>query len=456
MKSQHQGKFLSGETLLRNQNGFLLVAALSLLAILTLLGTTAYLLSSTDIKIGNNFKINQQVLEVAMAGAERGREVLRQTNMASADATAFNSELVLAAGTNGVFDLSTAGSDDVPLVGATQLGSYVYTVYLSNDAVDINPPISAPTADSNNKVLITSVATGPNNARAVVEVAVSLPAVPAPPPPPAVPPPPGTITLLGNSHSFLGGNSNAKALNGDDQCGNAPPLPVVSVSNGGSLGNVQSSISSSKPATYHTKVDGQSVTAETHVDDIAKAITSAELDSIESSSGIDLRSAADLNDMVSSIRAVADTALAGDGNSNSVNLGSVNNLQTVVIDGDFTMNEGSSGAGILVVKGNLTFAGNINYTGVIMVIGKGSMTRSGGGSGTISGAIWVANTVGADGIIGTADDSLGLSQLDTSGGGNSNIQHCSSAINNALGNLDSPPAPPPNAPLTARTFRQLL
>jgi hypothetical protein len=120
------------------------------------------------------------------------------------------------------------------------------------------------------------------------------------------------------------------------------------------------------------------------------------------------------------------------------------------------MNGGSSGAGILVVKGNLTFAGNINYTGIIMVIGKGRMTRSGGGSGTISGAIWVANTVGADGIIGTADDALGSAELDTSGAGNSNIQHCSSAINNALGNLNSPPAPPPNAPLTARTFRQLL
>ena len=57
-----------------NEKGFLLIAALTLMATLTLLGTTAYILSSTDIKIGGNFRNNQMVLQVAMAGAERARE----------------------------------------------------------------------------------------------------------------------------------------------------------------------------------------------------------------------------------------------------------------------------------------------------------------------------------------------------------------------------------------------
>src|SRR4030095_1227141 len=69
--------------LLNCQNGFLLSAALTLLTALMLLGTTAFILSSTDIKIGGNFRNNQMVLQVAMAGAERARETLRVENLAS-------------------------------------------------------------------------------------------------------------------------------------------------------------------------------------------------------------------------------------------------------------------------------------------------------------------------------------------------------------------------------------
>ena len=70
----------------RGEKGFLLVAALTLLSALTLLGTTAYLLSATDIKIGGNFRNNQMALHVAMAGAERARQAFRIENMSSSDA----------------------------------------------------------------------------------------------------------------------------------------------------------------------------------------------------------------------------------------------------------------------------------------------------------------------------------------------------------------------------------
>ena len=164
---------------LSSQDGFLLVAALVLLATLTMLGTTAYLLSSTDIKVGGSFKTSQEALAVAQAGAERGREVLRQINgnqTIAADPTTFNSELVY--------------YQNVALTSGT-IGSYSYTVMLSNDLRDAEP-----TADSNNKVLLTSTATGPNNTKAVVEIGVSLP----PPPsgsPINFPTNPGAVTLLG-------------------------------------------------------------------------------------------------------------------------------------------------------------------------------------------------------------------------------------------------------------------
>ena len=78
--------------ILNCQNGFLLSAALTLLTALMLLGTTAFILSSTDIKIGGNFRNNQMALQVAMAGAERAREALRIENLASSDKASFSDE----------------------------------------------------------------------------------------------------------------------------------------------------------------------------------------------------------------------------------------------------------------------------------------------------------------------------------------------------------------------------
>jgi hypothetical protein len=92
-----------------------------------------------------------------------------------------------------------------------------------------------------------------------------------------------------------------------------------------------------------------------------------------------------------------------------------------------------------LVTGELTFQGNINYDGLILVIGKGSMRRVGGGENIIRGGIMVADTRGPDGIPGTSDDALGPPTMDTSGGGKGNIIYCSTAIDAMLGGI--PPRP---------------
>lgn len=438
MKLQHRKpKAGKRQNILDNQQGFLLVAALVLLATLTILGSTAYLLSSTDIKIGGSFRNSQQAFQAAQAGTERAREILRQVNAnqtTGADPTVFNSELVY---------YSQGG---VPVTSGT-IGSYSYTVMLSNDAGDAGGQV----ADSNNKVILTSTVTGANNTKAVVEIGVSLPAPPASPPM-SFPDNPGTITLLGNSASFIGGNSNAKSMNGDDQCGASSSLPVVSVSAAGSLPGVQSSISSSKPTTYHTKVNGVSVDATTHMNDIAKSMTAGQMNS----AGYNLNDPASLNKLVNDIQALPQATTVSSGTSSASvpgGMGTAASQKIVVADGDFTLSPAQSGFGILVVKGTLTFHGNINYTGIIMVIGDGVMVRTGSGNGTISGAVWVANTAGADGNPGTPDDAMGAAVLNTSGGGNSNVQYCSSAVANAL-SLTTPT--PTYSPLIVKSFRQVL
>ena len=98
------------------------------------------------------------------------------------------------------------------------------------------------------------------------------------------------------------------------------------------------------------------------------------------------------------------------------------------MDGDLTLGPGNpTGQGTLIVTGNLTLDGNFNWNGVIMVLGAGSVFRSGGGHGNIYGAIFVAKftKTGAD------TDAFQAPTFDTSGGGTSNIQYSSNAVDMA-------------------------
>ena len=208
-----------------NEKGFLLIAALTLMATLTLLGTTAYILSSTDIKIGGNFRNNQMVLQVAMAGAERARETLRVENLASSDKASFSDELNSATrkGANGALNGYTTTTDDMPLANGT-MNNVTYAAYLTND--NLNGDTYLSTTDNNGKVLITSVATGPNNSTAKVEIVVTL-----------FPPPSTPATIYSKDNVTTNGSS--MNISGNDACGagtNLAPIftkdPATTNSNG--------------------------------------------------------------------------------------------------------------------------------------------------------------------------------------------------------------------------------
>jgi hypothetical protein len=98
------------------------------------------------------------------------------------------------------------------------------------------------------------------------------------------------------------------------------------------------------------------------------------------------------------------------------------------VDGDLTLGPGNpTGQGTVIVTGKLTLNGNFQWNGVIMVLGSGEVYRSGGGHGDIFGAMFVAKfpTSGAD------TDQFGAPVFDTSGGGTSNIQYSSDAVDKA-------------------------
>src|SRR6516165_12243824 len=55
------------------EEGIILMAALALLAALTLIGATAFFASSTNVKVGGNYQNYETALQVAMAGERLAR-----------------------------------------------------------------------------------------------------------------------------------------------------------------------------------------------------------------------------------------------------------------------------------------------------------------------------------------------------------------------------------------------
>ena len=98
------------------------------------------------------------------------------------------------------------------------------------------------------------------------------------------------------------------------------------------------------------------------------------------------------------------------------------------VDGDCTLD---GGAGLLIVTGNLEMNGNPSFSGLIVVLGNGSVNRDGGGNGNIYGAIVVArlNRTGPGGFLAPT--------FLTNGGGNSTVQNDSNARRKAE-NLSGP------------------
>lgn len=116
------------------------------------------------------------------------------------------------------------------------------------------------------------------------------------------------------------------------------------------------------------------------------------------------------------------SALPGGSWSNSSD-----NPEIVYVNGDLDISA-SSGSGILVVTGNLTYSGNSTWNGIILVVGEGTTTFNvnGGGNGQFDGAIFVATIYNSSGQLlsnyGTAD-------FNVNGGGGSGIFFNSCWIN---------------------------
>jgi Tfp pilus assembly protein PilX len=321
---------------LGNEKGFLLIAALTLMATLTLLGTTAYILSSTDIKIGGNFRNNQLTLQVAMAGAERARELLRLENLGSSNSSTFSDELnsTTRKGANGVLDGYSSTTDDVPLTTGT-LNNVTYNAYLTTDSADG----ANSTTDSNGKVMITSVAIGPSNAKAQVQIVVTI-----------QPPPSSPATIY--SKGDVTGNGSSLTISGNDACGAGTALaPIYTKDPATTNLNGNPTLQGSPSTPQHGMLD---IDIPAYIDTLKPGATTVTAD------------------------------------QNNATFGTASNYQTVYSwpdDPAHFNNQGLklqnvTGYGVLLVKGDLELGGGFQWNGIILV--TGSVTLNGGGGNPIN------------------------------------------------------------------------
>ncbi|MGI8732940.1 MAG: hypothetical protein ACR2LM_06520 [Pyrinomonadaceae bacterium] len=105
-------------------------------------------------------------------------------------------------------------------------------------------------------------------------------------------------------------------------------------------------------------------------------------------------------------------------------VGSLAQPEFVFVDGNCKLD---GGAGLVVVTGDLTMApAGPDFHGIILVLGKGTVNKTGGGNRTIFGSIMVAHFNRSSGNFLDPFFNYGA------GAGNSSIRYDSSAISNAL------------------------
>jgi hypothetical protein len=353
-------------------------------------------------------------------------ENLSSANVANRDT--LHDELVTAAGGNGAIDFNpdtvkpvyasdgtvsgfTGYGDDVPLKAMTSFGGGVYIAFLTNDPVDGKTSLN----DTNNRAMITALGVGPNGGVEMVQAIVErapLPSLPA------------TITILGPSADFGGGNSNSKQYIGND-C-NGSGIPGLSVPVLGVIGTASQALADNGVVKPNSYISG----ANTGTDTVSN---------IQSSVDPQWMDCNYLHDLARSVRAAAD--VVGNSATPTSSFGSPGNPRIVYIEGDYDLSGGYDGAGLLWVTGTLTMHGNCSWAGTIFAVGKGDFERTGAGNGAISGATLVADIAGPDGtlwtsddcagpdgLVGTSDDGTAVGHYQDDGGGTGDSIYCSSDI----------------------------
>ncbi|HTT32218.1 MAG TPA: hypothetical protein VMH48_01335 [Methylomirabilota bacterium] len=207
---------------------------------------------------------------------------------------------------------------------------------------------------------------------------------------------PAAMTLDGYSDAYSGPNHNFFQISGnqdsgDSACGGPSmpyPVPAVGVPDNPDINYVING----NPGPGSTGIPGGQLgnyTGTGSTPSVVRVNLPPNLQTVQS-----------LNQLVQTIVQNADTVIGGPADQTSIpSAMSSSNPMTVVIQGNpaipsqgnLTLSGGFTGYGLLLVTGTFLYTPDLNWNGIILVIGQGNVgTTSGGGGGSVNGAILIA------------------------------------------------------------------
>jgi Tfp pilus assembly protein PilX len=376
----------------QNERGIVTGVALLLLAALALLGTTAAVVTSTDLLIGGNYKLSEQAFYAAEAGVEEARARLRgsaaaKINDAAPSSTAWKAYI----GTLGMAQAKgfNSGSSSHSRVDSLQTNMNYIVEIRHKVAVDDPTKVmywdgilKRNTSAGANIYLVTSTGyTGNSNRTVEAEVARASPLT--------VPGPlyvEANANIQGSSTFIIG----ADPATGEDPCG-GPAVAAVTTTNAAS--SVQ----------IHEKanVTGSPLVKEYGVDLDIEAMVNSLKQQANFSYNVTSDTHTGMNWGTPTI--IADT---------KPSTCSVHNIVYYNTNGTgIKLAGGSSGCGILLVDGDLDVNGGFAWHGVVVV--TGSLKYTGGGKKQVTGGMLAGENADADVDVG----------------GSASIVYCSSAVN---------------------------
>lgn len=396
----------------QGESGAALLTALLLSLLLLAAGGTLILTTSMTGITALDSTAEMQAYYAAEAGVARSLEVLRG-NVASNPAGTRASFHNVAC--NPTLWTSTSGSN----VNVAADGSSVFRV---TSIMDLDDQTGANCGDATYKptrLRIQVLGIGPKNARKQMEVVVNRYTVSYPVN--------ATVTLPNGSGTPIGfnlGGSNVTSTSGQDATGTSPPIAAFAVA-GADYNTTNNVIDGCNADGTNCGGSGPNVDPPDPLV-LDASNTPSFLQSVSTARQFLYGSEGMKNTAINQGRyfttgasAIASAAGLGASNPDGV---------LTFVDGDMVLGPGSpTGQGTLIVTGTLTLNGNFNWNGVIMVLGGGTVLRSGGGTGNVYGAMFVAKFP----LTGADSDVFQAPTFDTSGGGTSNIQYNSDAIDRA-------------------------
>ncbi len=426
----------------REDRGSALVMAVFVLALLTAMGAALLFYSENEKRMGEASIKPKKAFYYAEAGLEHARRALWIVNQAEdfdddlqiatgwvpgtplpliPDPIGFDPETIAPIYDSNDNVIGFSGYDnDTPLIAVRQLDDGWYGAFMSNDHGEGRTN----SVDTDNRVILAGVGVGPDRSFEVVEAVIDLdPITPEMAP--------AAIFMLGPTPAFASGTSKTKIYSGND-CGVGGGDYYPAVGAIGSAAEASAEAGANANPTYQAGPEG---TPGGVIADMSAFPVQAMSD-VTYTMSPEWTECKAMKDMVEAYREIADYTCADSTRlahpTCPANVSSPKNVYFG--EGDLDVSTLVPHRGTLVVTGDLSLSGAVDFDGLILVIGTGNFRFNGAGNGVVAGAMIIADIAGPDGVYGTDDDCTGGDNgfapavYDERGGGNAGNVYCSTVL----------------------------